>query len=656
MEIQIYTSKKQTITIESQPFASGGEGSIHRIKDPKNYQDKCVKIYFEEYCTPEKEQKTLFQVENPPQNLSNSNFIVCWPIEMVYRAENQLLQFAGFIMPLAYPNCQQLYELCLPNIKQSLQNVLHQKFNRTTKEGMIARFKLCVNIAIAIHAIHSSKQYVLVDAKPQNISFTHNGQIAVTDIDSIQINDLFGNVIHHAAVATPEYIPSEGQNGILLPTTHFIPQSWDNFAIAVIFYELLLGLHPYAATFGGAYANQNTVSEKIQNGLFVHGNQKKRVSFVPPLHHNYQLLPTTLQSLFYDAFENGHNFPDKRPSAEVWGQTLFAELMPPQKNIKPQPLIVKHPPHPKQEPKPTVTPAPPSQPVTAKKQVSKQFLTIFLLAIFIGAGIFLINNYREKRKVQPTAAAEITVAEAAITAAEAAIEIDLNIVQVEGGTYTMGCPFSTCGSDEKPAHAVTLSTFRISKYEVTQAQWKAIMSMSATNSEPSYFKGCAQCPVENVSYDDIEEFIRKLNQHHSLSVGKGKYRLPTEAEWEYAARGGTESKGYQFAGGNDLDDVAWFGDNSNRSTHPVGKKKPNELGLYDMSGNVWEWCSDWYNSEYYAQSGGASNPLGSETGSSRVLRGGSWYSIAVCCRMAYRNNITPTLRNGYYGFRLVFVP
>ncbi len=541
MEIQLYTSKKQTITIESQPFASGGEGNIHRIKAPKNYQDKCVKIYFEEYCTPEKEQKTLFQVENPPQNLSNSNFIVCWPIEMVYRAENQLLQFAGFIMPLAYPNCQQLYELCLPNIKQSLQNVLHQKFNRTTKEGMIARFKLCVNIAIAIHAIHNSKQYVLVDAKPQNISFTPNGQIAVTDIDSIQINDLLGNVIHHAVVATPEYIPSEGHNGILLPTTHFIPQSWDNFAIAVIFYELLMGLHPYAATFGGAYANQNTVSEKIQNGLFVHGNQKKRVSFVPPLHNNYQLLPTALQTLFYDAFENGHNFPDKRPTAEVWGQTLFAELMPPQKNIKPQPLIVKPPPYPKQQPTPTVTPAPPSQPVTAKKQVSKQFLTIFLLAIFIGAGIFLINNYIEKRKVQSAAA-----------------EIDSNMVMVQGGTYTMGCKSNYCNSDEKPAHAVTLSEFSISKYEVTQAQWKAIMSKSEKDSVPSYFKDCTQCPVENVNYSDIEEFLIKLNQQHSLTGGKGTYRLPTEAEWEYAARGGNQSKGYEYAGSNEINDVAWY--------------------------------------------------------------------------------------------------
>ena len=190
------------------------------------------------------------------------------------------------------------------------------------------------------------------------------------------------------------------------------------------------------------------------------------------------------------------------------------------------------------------------------------------------------------------------------------------MVLVQGGTYTMGCTSEQggdCENDEKPARAVTVSTFSISKYEVTQAQWEAIMG-----SNPSNNSGCAQCPVEQVSYDDIQKFLQKLN----AQTGKN-YRLPTEAEWEYAARGGNKTRGYKYAGGNNINGVAWYDDNSDSKTHAVGGKAANELGLYDMSGNVWEWCSDWYKG--YPGSSGVSD----YTGSSRVLRGGSWSDIAA---------------------------
>ena len=161
-----------------------------------------------------------------------------------------------------------------------------------------------------------------------------------------------------------------------------------------------------------------------------------------------------------------------------------------------------------------------------------------------------------------------------------------NMVYVEGGTFMMGAT-SEQGSDaydrEKPAHQVTLSSFSIGKYEVTQEEWEAVMG-----SNPSYFKG-KKLPVEKVSWDNCQKFIRKLNK----LTGK-QFRLPTEAEWEYASRGGSMSRGYKYAGGNDLGSVAWYDGNSDNKTHEVGKKQPNELGLYDMSGNVWEWCQDWY--------------------------------------------------------------
>ncbi|GHU93684.1 hypothetical protein FACS1894156_0870 [Bacteroidia bacterium] len=216
------------------------------------------------------------------------------------------------------------------------------------------------------------------------------------------------------------------------------------------------------------------------------------------------------------------------------------------------------------------------------------------------------------------------------------------MVRVKGGTFWMGCSTEQqgdCDADESPLHSVTLSSFSIGKYEVTQAQWKLIMG-----SNPSYFKG-DNLPVENVSWNDAQTFISRLN----AATGKS-YRLPTEAEWEFAARGGKQTQGYKYSGSNNLYDVAWYADNSGRRTHIVGTKKANELGIYDMSGNVWEWCNDWHGT--YSASP-QRDPMGVSSGSYRVLRGGGWSGTAQYCRVADRNYNTPSLRNYNLGFRLV---
>ena len=219
------------------------------------------------------------------------------------------------------------------------------------------------------------------------------------------------------------------------------------------------------------------------------------------------------------------------------------------------------------------------------------------------------------------------------------------MVYVEGGTFDMGATTeqgSDAESDEKPVHSVTLDGYYIGKCEVTQELWEAVMG-----SNPSHFKG-AQNPVENVSWNDCQEFVSRLN-----SLTGRTFRLPTEAEWEYAARGGNKSRHYKYSGSNNIFDVAWHGDNSGITTHAVGTKTANELGIYDMSGNVYEWCSDWYGS-YSA--GAQTNPQGPSSGSIRVLRGGSWGGLARFCRVSNRNRNGPRYSYNFIGLRLVLVP
>lgn len=281
--------------------------------------------------------------------------------------------------------------------------------------------------------------------------------------------------------------------------------------------------------------------------------------------------------------------------------------------------------------------------------------------------------------------------------------VSFNMIRVQGGTFTMGCTpeqGSDCYDDEKPSHTVTLSTYYIGETEVTQELWKAVMGEN-----PSYFKptenktdvsrcsydafvadiqklnakkpgsmrvptrqewdaamvtvtksGSLERPVEQVSWEDCQTFIRKLNE----LTGK-KFRLPTEAEWEFAARGGTKSAGYKYSGSNDIGAVAWYTVNAydkgksspDYGTHVVKTKKPNELGIYDMSGNVWEWCSDWYG--VYSDAA-QTNPKGADSGSDRVGRGGGWDDSARNCRSPYRNYYDPGNRSSHLGLRLVLIP
>lgn len=231
--------------------------------------------------------------------------------------------------------------------------------------------------------------------------------------------------------------------------------------------------------------------------------------------------------------------------------------------------------------------------------------------------------------------------------------VTFKMIYVEGGTFTMGATSEQgddAYSEEKPAHTVTLSSYCIGETEVTQVLWQAVMGQKPTSDgsqwSNTYGLG-SNYPAYNVSWNDCQDFIKKLN-----AITGEIFRLPTEAEWEYAARGGNKSRGYKFAGSNTIDDVAWYLSNSNSETHNVATKQANELGIYDMSGNVWEWCNDWYDS--YSSSS-QTNPKGPESGGYRVHRGGSWRFSAWCGRVSRRGedaDSRPTIRDNDQGLRL----
>ena len=264
------------------------------------------------------------------------------------------------------------------------------------------------------------------------------------------------------------------------------------------------------------------------------------------------------------------------------------------------------------------------------------------------AGIYTVTVWAAA-DTSKKSSATVTVAEINLQVEDPFAE---EMVFVGHGTFTMGCTPEQeiyCNEDEKPAHSVTLSDFYIGKYEVTQAQWKVVMG---SNSNPSHFLGDA-FPVENLSWDDVKEFIVKLND----MTGKN-YRLPTEAEWEYAARGGNESRGYKYSGSDNVGDVAWYNENSGDMSHAVGTKEANELGIYDMSGNVLEWVNDFYGAYSSVSQTNPQGPLSSTTGTSpflwtRVCRGGSSIHYADSARVSNRISALQSFHFlTFGGFRL----
>jgi len=315
----------------------------------------------------------------------------------------------------------------------------------------------------------------------------------------------------------------------------------------------------------------------------------------------------------------------------------------------PQPPKPAEQPIPPEQPKPA-PPKPPEQPALPVK--SKFGMGLLAAAVIVLGSGFGIWRYQEDKVaeafrdgVRLSLEQEKNKVVAAPAATDAAPSSNRctdcpEMVVVPGGNFQMGSNDSDSRDNEKVVHSVSVKSFAIGRYEVTQGQWRVVMG-----NNPSHFANCGDnCPIEQVSWNDIQSYIQKLNQ----KTGQ-QFRLPSEAEWEYACRGGQQHK---YCGSNDVGSVAWYGANSASTTHRVGQKAPNAFGLYDMSGNVWEWVEDWYHDSYNgAPSDGSAWVTGGEQ-KYRVLRGGSWGSLAWFTRAAYRDDYSPGDRYSYYGFRL----
>lgn len=473
----------------------------------------------------------------------------------------------------------------------------------------------------ALRCIHGHKLWHM-DIKPGNIMMDASGRCTLIDFGASKQTDMdSGGVTSSAIAQTPGYAPMEQVNG-----NKDYWGSWTDFyALGATIYNLLTGNRPplsddISVKKSQAFSFPETVSQQMRR-LVIH--------MMSPVYVNRP------QSV--DEVETELNGAMTQPPAADDNSTVYGS----QANAVYKPSS-QAPVAPETDADATMVGQQPPKPAGGTPAPRKNKTLIYLLSGLGAAALAIVLYFAFSGGGGKTADTG--------KGGDKTFEVkgvSFTMIPVEGGTFTMGATTEQgddAEDDEKPAHRVTLSDYYIGETEVTQALWQAVMG-----SNPSEIKG-NNCPVENVSWNDCQQFINKLN-----SLTGQRFRLPSEAEWEYAARGGNQSRGYKYSGGNNLENVGWFDAEEDEvakvETYNVKTKQPNELGIYDMSGNVVEWCSDWYGENYYASSP-SSNPQGPSSGSGRVIRGGCRDDYAVDCRVAYRDRCTPDHHDFFYGLRL----
>jgi sulfatase modifying factor 1 len=523
---------------------------------------------------------------------------------------------------------------------RTLHDIIKRETGPIRRERAINLFKQMLEGVAYIH--NQPETIIHRDIKPLNILVTEDDTVKITDFGIAKALDAGG---HASTVVkgTPVYMSPEQ---IINPKT--VDIRTDVYSLGMTFYEMLCAKTPFS---GDTTTTPTAVYAAIMNGE------------VPPPTQFYPgitdaLSDFVMKSIHKDRsqrFADANEMLRELEKLENSGATTFQELP------KYVPPVVKKP-EPKEPIASTVVPTRIGKPeykpeesnssaVTPKEiKINKNNIWKWVVGFVLVLAVILVITIPKKKKEAPPTDSPTVESVSTLTPDQ-----QKEMISVEGGTFEMGSGDGQ--SDEKPVHEVTVESFMIGKYEVSQQLWESVMG-----SKPSNFKGNGR-PVETVSWYDVVEFCNKLSENEGLQKaysGSGAnvtcdfnsngYRLPTEAEWEYAARGGKKSKGYTYSGSNDIDAVSWYTNNSGSTSHDVGTKQPNELGIFDMSGNVWEWCWDWYG-DYTSTS--QTNPKGANAGSFRVNRGGSWSFSAGYCRVAGRGGNYPEYRFDDLGFRLV---
>ena len=536
-------------------------------------------------------------------------------------------------------------------------------------------------VSDALDYVHSSNRLHL-DVKPHNIMIDGNGKAILIDFGvSKQYDEVNGENTSTLMGHTPGYAPIE-QTGRGLVTFN---AACDIYALGATLYKALTGKTPIDATLraGGLgeldYPSHvsDTMRRAIDKAMKISRVDRPQsiAEFLALLSENENPEIAILAPVETDD-ETAH--PVVIPISPVVddGEAVFSGNITDAADVE------------------VVAPAP----VPAKKSKLPLIVALSFVLLLVGGGIFFVTGnggvngsetpgiVQEKPapgtpapapafvvNTDSIVAARLQAYQDSVSAVQAAEQhlareteiapiivktftvngVKFRMIAVGGGKFQMGATSEQQNAydKEKPVHSVTLSDYYIGETEVTQKLWQTVMG-----SNPSYFTGNSQCPVESVSWNDCQAFVNKLNDlcADQLPAGK-KFRLPTEAEWEYAARGGKNSSKTQYSGSENLAEVAWYDEDGNPgSTHPVKKKAANELGLYDMSGNVWEWCFDSYAS--YTDKAQTNPKVDKGTGSNRVLHGGSWYGSAGNCRVAYRADRNPDHRSSSIGLRLALTP
>lgn len=316
MKVWIQNNASTPIQLHETPLAGGGEGNLYTIQTPNNYQHLVAKIYHPKRRTALRHQKILYLHEHPPKKFSTENSItLVWPQELLFDENNQ---FIGFLMP--WVAGEKLELLSLPKLPKK-HTVAWNDFDFDVDLKLKKRLDLCYKIASSIQYIHNTERYILIDMKPDNIMVTPDGKVALVDLDSVEVVEN-GETLYDAPVATPEYTPPDSylENNTVDPTQE---DPWDRFGMAVIFYKLLLGIHPYAASAKPPYDQYSGLHQKIEQGFFVHNlEMREQLSTIPERHERYQRLPVAIQQLFERCFIEGHHQPYARPSAEEWVRVL----------------------------------------------------------------------------------------------------------------------------------------------------------------------------------------------------------------------------------------------------------------------------------------------------------------------------------------------